>query len=117
MNSLYSCIDEPLKKLTQMKTEIENQERLLARIKEYTEKGFDLWRPVSIDDLIDLLYIHPRKKDAFLTKMSCWSQYRLLSDNVYYYSLVDLLKTYSFLSIITPFTLYAMPSAEKGNIR
>ena len=134
MSSIYDCTHKARQKLKTTATILEIQNRLLDRIDDYMGKLSALdnrklsensknleaceLHLYSFDDFFELLYIHPKDESLFDTELNKWTcNHYLTKDKKCYFSLPDLLESNGFLDAITLLTLYAMPSAEKGNIR
>lgn len=66
----------------------------------------------SVDELFTLFYIHPSKRQEFESEMLTYKYYAQHIGSQSYYSLFKLMASESFLSAITPLTLYYLGTPE-----
>ncbi len=116
MSDIDLCLANALEQTKKQLALLEAQRRLLGNVfHELADIRAEQKKPCSailkeyffnLDELFTLFYIHPSKRQEFESQMLTYKYYSQLIGSQSYFSLLKLIASESFLSDITPLTLY-----------
>lgn len=122
MSTIDDCLMNALEQTKKQLALLEAQRRLLGNVyHELRDIRLEQERSCAailkeclfnVDELFTLFYIHPSKRQEFESEMLTYKYYAQHIGSQSYYSLFKLMASESFLSAITPLTLYYLGTPE-----